>query len=218
MTYVQRLPRLPVTSIELSGRTVILLLVAAFHLVLVALIVDRLARVKVADELFVPPDITLLPPAEPRAAVPPPPVPIVLEVPRIVMAPPVLDVASAPDANSSALDAAPGLPDEARGWDPPVEEVVRALPRLDPERPIRRPPYPPTSVRLGETGVVLVNICVDETGAATGVTLRESSGFPRLDDAAVRNLRQRSTRLLPGTENGVPVPMCTDLRVRFDLE
>ncbi len=218
MTYVQRFPRLPVPALELSGRTVILLLVAALHLLLVAVVVARLDRVNLPDEFFVPPDVILLPPAEPRPEAPPPDIRTVLETPRIVASPPEWEEAVTPDEASGAPDAGPAWSDQGGGIGLALEEIARTLPRQDPDRPIRRPAYPPISVRLGETGVVVVNLCVDETGAATGATLRETSGFRRLDEAALRHLRTGATRLLPGTENGQPVPMCTDLRVRFALE
>jgi protein TonB len=218
MTYVQRLPRLPLPAVELSGRTVILLLVAGLHLLIVGLIAARLQRVPLPDYLAVPPDVTLLPPATPRPAAPSPEIRTVLETPRIEAVPPEWEVEPLPAESSGALDPVPMPRDEGGGRGPALDGIARTLPRQDPDRPLSRPPYPPTSVRLGETGVVLVNICVDETGAATGATLQETSGYRRLDEAALRHLRQRSTRLLPGTENGQPVPMCTDLRIRFDLE
>jgi TonB family protein len=102
----------------------------------------------------------------------------------------------------------------------PVETLpeFRSQPRQDPDHPIGRPAYPPQSIRLDEAGVVVVKICVDPTGRVTDVGLATSSGYRRLDRAAINHLRRSSMRLLPGTENGIPVPMCTDLRVRFGFD
>ena len=46
--------------------------------------------------------------------------------------------------------------------------------------------------------------------------VKQSSGFPRLDEAAIREVK-RSWRLVPGTENGKPVPMWGQFAVTFKL-
>jgi protein TonB len=67
--------------------------------------------------------------------------------------------------------------------------------------------YPPASRRLGEQGVVEVEISFDASGAVIGVALLASSGFPRLDAAsdaffrqcAVNPARDRDGRAIAGT-------------------
>ncbi len=48
-----------------------------------------------------------------------------------------------------------------------------------------RPVYLPPSVRLGEEGTVIVRALVNENGEIDGVGIHKSSGFSRLDDAAL---------------------------------
>jgi protein TonB len=48
------------------------------------------------------------------------------------------------------------------------------------------------------------------------VRVKQSSGFPKLDEAAVREVK-RSWRLVPGTEGGKPVPMWGQFAVTFKL-
>lgn len=219
MTYVQRLPQPETPVAGPSGQTFALVLVAAVHLALVVLVANQLEYIRLPwDKEPIPEDITLLP-----------------ERPR----PPREDVSLRPDLEPTAFEfRAPDLPvpaeqspDEAPAGADDNRIVTGAegvgagsgpdlpttLPRQDPAHPITRPPYPPTSARLGETGAVILHVCLDPAGAPTGVTVKESSGYRRLDEAALRHLRRPSTRFLPGTENGVAVPMCTDFRVRFDL-
>ena len=65
------------------------------------------------------------------------------------------------------------------------------------------PAYPMLSKRHGETGTALVAIVVDTHGAITSATLRKSSGFPRLDEAALQAARGLSCT--PFLENGTPI-------------
>lgn len=68
-------------------------------------------------------------------------------------------------------------PDEGR---PPETQV-------SPVRVLRgeQPPYPAAARRLGEEGVVIVRVRVGATGRAEVVEVANSSGHPRLDQAAV---------------------------------
>lgn len=48
-----------------------------------------------------------------------------------------------------------------------------------------KPTYPALSRRLGEQGTIVLSVYVNEAGAAEKVELKQSSGFDRLDDAAL---------------------------------
>ncbi|HNQ04068.1 MAG TPA: TonB family protein [Thiobacillaceae bacterium] len=52
------------------------------------------------------------------------------------------------------------------------------------------PVYPPLSRRLGEQGQVLLRVYVNAEGGAAQVEIRESSGFERLDKAALNTVRR----------------------------
>src|SRR5262245_66049362 len=99
---------------------------------------------------------------------------------------------------------------------PAAVAVPRTAPKSDPRRPLTQPEYPPSSRRAGETGTVILEVYVLENGRAGDVRVKQSSGFPKLDEAAVREVK-RSWRLQPGTENGKPVPMWGQFAVTFKL-
>jgi protein TonB len=62
------------------------------------------------------------------------------------------------------------------------------------------------SRRLGEQGFLLIEVLVDEQGRAVEAKLVQSSGFPRLDQAALAGVKD-NYRFAPGTVDGKPAPM-----------
>jgi protein TonB len=81
---------------------------------------------------------------------------------------------------------------------------------------ITQPEYPPASRRAGEEGTVNLQVYVLETGRAGEIKIAKSSGFPKLDEAAVKEV-QRNWRFVPGKEDGKPVPMWHIFAVTFRL-
>jgi len=78
------------------------------------------------------------------------------------------------------------------------------------------PNYPPASRRAGEQGKVVVRVLIGTDGTAREAELRQSSGFDRLDRAAVDTVRK--WRYVPGKRNGVPEAMWFDVPINFVLE
>ncbi len=76
--------------------------------------------------------------------------------------------------------------------------------------------YPSTSRSLGESGVAKIRLCYGTNGRVTESTLAETSGYSRLDDAAVR--MGNRFRLKPGTADGKPEADCVVVPIRFSLE
>lgn len=217
MTYVQRFPQLQLPEAGLPGRTLALLAVAGLHVVLVVVVVLQLDHVRLPWDPPVVHPVTLIPTVK---KTPPNQTPIRTRIESVNLNYPPPELPRAvPESDEAPPPWPPAGPDPVVGGGGPGSgpDTRIVLPRQDPAHPVTRPAYPPTSARLGETGAVTLHICLDGTGAPTDVTVRESSGYRRLDEAALRHLRRPSTRFLPGTENGVAVPMCTDFRVRFDL-
>lgn len=68
---------------------------------------------------------------------------------------------------------------------------------------IVQPDYPMPSKRRGETGTVYVSFVVDLTGQIEDIELKKSSGYNRLDGAALDAMRGSSCK--PYLENGEPV-------------
>lgn len=54
----------------------------------------------------------------------------------------------------------------------------------------KKPEYPKTALRLGESGTVVLLVLVTTSGDAGSVEVTESSGFPMLDKAAVDAVKQ----------------------------
>ncbi|MEO6984526.1 MAG: energy transducer TonB [Paralcaligenes sp.] len=80
-------------------------------------------------------------------------------------------------------------------------------------RPI--PVYPRLSERRGEQGRVIVRVSISAQGSVVGVSVRTSSGYSRLDSAALD--AARSARFKPYTENGVAYAAMVDIPFDFVL-
>ncbi len=148
---------------------------------------------------------------------PPPPPPPEIETPPPFVPPPdiAFDIpADAPPA--TAITQTTTQRPVAQPPPAPPKPVQRTAPRSDTRRPLTQPEYPPASRRAGETGTVILEVYVLENGRVGEARVKQSSGFPRLDEAAVREVK-RSWRLVPGTENGKPVPMWGQFAVTFRL-
>lgn len=75
--------------------------------------------------------------------------------------------------------------------------------------------YPETSRRLGESGVVQLQLLVDERGRAIEVRVLKSSGYSRLDQAAISAMK--AARFRPYMEGGVPRAFRVTAPVIYDL-
>lgn len=80
-----------------------------------------------------------------------------------------------------------------------------------------QPPYPQLSKRLGETGVVQLRVHVEIDGTPSQVQIHQSSGYNRLDQAALETVKSR-WRFVPGNLGGTPIPSWVIQPIRFDLQ
>jgi periplasmic protein TonB len=78
-----------------------------------------------------------------------------------------------------------------------------------------KPPYPPISNRLHEEGKVLLSVLVGTDGKVEKVDLKKSSGFDRLDRAALATVP--GWRFVPGRRAGVPEAMWVIVPIPFYL-
>lgn len=76
--------------------------------------------------------------------------------------------------------------------------------------------YPSAARSLKEQGTTTIRLCYDDQGRPDPVTVHESSGFKRLDEAAVR--WGKAVRITPGVQRGQPQPDCHRIPVQFSLE
>lgn len=95
---------------------------------------------------------------------------------------------------------------------PPKNIPASAIRYLEPPAP----EYPRLSRRLGEAGLVVVRVYVDEAGQPRSVQLAQSSGFARLDEAALAGVQR--ARFKPYSENGVPTAGWARIPIPFELE
>ena len=79
-----------------------------------------------------------------------------------------------------------------------------------------RPSYPSISRRMGEQGKVMLRVFVNAQGQPEQIQIQQSSGFDRLDKAAVDAVRR--WKFTPGSRNGVAEAMWNIVPINFVLE
>ncbi|MGF6345521.1 protein TonB [Variovorax sp. W2I14] len=111
---------------------------------------------------------------------------------------------------------------------PPTPPAPPALPPAPPAPPAVQLPssnadylqnpkavYPAMSKRLGEQGKVIVKVLVGADGLPKSAEIKKSSGFERLDEAAIEYIMK--CRFVPGKVNGVVQAMSYDAPVNYVL-
>jgi protein TonB len=78
------------------------------------------------------------------------------------------------------------------------------------------PVYPTLSRRLGEEGTVVLRVQIDSEGLARTVELAQSSGYPRLDQAALEAVRR--WRFAPAQRDGRAVEAWVRVPIVFRLQ
>ncbi|MFB6344355.1 MAG: energy transducer TonB [bacterium] len=78
------------------------------------------------------------------------------------------------------------------------------------------PDYPPRARRLGHEGTVVLKVLVDKQGQPESVSIKNSSGYNRLDEAALKTVRE--WEFTPASTAGVPVKSTVLVPVRYQLE
>lgn len=172
-----------------------------------------------------------LPPEKPRPVVqrprPQPPAPAPAPAPRPVAVP---SLAPAPQAPAGVTEPQPPAPPIAAPMtaapapvpalaaaQAPVPAAAVQLPSTNADYLQNPPPaYPAFSMRLREQGTVLLHVQISAQGTALDAQVKRSSGYPRLDRAALEAVRK--WRYVPGQRGGVPETMWFDVPVIFELE
>jgi protein TonB len=199
-----------------SKRGLIFLGVIALHVLLVWGLASGFAM-KVIESVA-PPIVTDLIEEKTDEEAPPPPPPPKMELPPVEVPPPVVDIQIPVEASTTALS---NVTDKPLPPAPPPVVVARPVNRVAPglnkraTQPDTEEYYPPSSKRLGEQGAAVVKACIGENSRLTDATVQETSGAPRLDEAAVKYAK--ALRYTAGTEDGKPVASCFSFRVKFQL-
>ena len=112
-------------------------------------------------------------------------------------------------------DPVPGPIADGPGSAVPVPPVI-VQPQGDPRYPFTEPEYPTPEIRMGHEGTVWLTIEILPNGRVGAVRIDQTSGFARLDDAAVREARK--WRMKPGTQDGIATAMYKRVPVTFRLK
>lgn len=98
----------------------------------------------------------------------------------------------------------------------PTPGVVTTKVRADPAHPVRiGENYPKESKRLHEEGVCKVKLTVTAGGAVRDISLTQSTGHPRLDQACLEAFAHGG--LLPATQNGTPLTTTLEIPIVWKL-
>ena len=142
--------------------------------------------------------------------------------------PPPVDLKERPPVQVIAPDINITVPVEAP---PPIQTVTTAKVEGPPPAPRAIVPgtsikpisipntedyYPDSSKRAGEEGRVLVKICVNAASKLDSVDVQTTSGYPDLDQAAVK--LAKAGRYKAATQEGKPITTCAPLPVKFTLK
>lgn len=129
--------------------------------------------------------------------------------------PPPPDFVPPPDIEFTAEAPPPTATNAITVSNKPVEAPVSA-PR-PPKKGLSRPPYPSASLRLNEEGVVGLALYLDETGKVREGKIESSSGFERLDSAALTHAI-RAWKFDPCTKADQPVACWHRIKFRFKID
>jgi periplasmic protein TonB len=97
-----------------------------------------------------------------------------------------------------------------------VTEAPGTAVMQDSRYPLTQPAYPPASKRDGEQGAGIVEVLVLPNGRVGDVRITSTTGYERLDRAAIQEARQ-SWRFKPATRAGEAVAQWYKVRVVFKL-
>jgi periplasmic protein TonB len=153
-------------------------------------------------------------PVVPRKPVAPPPAPKLAAAPRLPPTPNAptgtVEPQPAPPPMTAPVAVAPASP--APPPPPKLELPSSSADYLQNPKPI----YPPASKRLGEQGKVLLRVLIGVDGTALDAEVKQSSGYDRLDRAALETVRK--WRYVPGKRAGVAEAMWFDVPIHYVLE
>jgi len=174
----------------------------------------RVLELSAAEEK--PPEPKTQPAVKPR--IEPRQVPAPMAVAKAVAQPsPDAPAAVVASVESSSLERAPSSSVSPVANAAPPAPTKLELPSTDADylnNP--RPPYPPSSKRMGEQGKVVIRTLIGADGLAQEASIQQSSGFDRLDQAALDTARK--WRYVPGKRAGVAEAMWFNVPFTFVLE
>ena len=106
---------------------------------------------------------------------------------------------------------APQTMEPAENFELSIPIVVQNVAYVD--KKICTPKYPRVSRKRGERGKVLVRVFINRDGSSEKVEIEQSSGFDRLDQAAMDSAKK--CRFIPAKRNGKPVKTLATIPYTF---
>jgi periplasmic protein TonB len=185
--------------------------VIVFHVILVYALVNGLGT-KIVEVIQGPLEARIVEeaPPPPPPSPPPPPLPKFTPPPTFIP-PPEVNIAADPTpppnpisvATSTPvpIDVPPAAPRAQEPTPPPQKAAVRVAPVVR-GKSCAEPEYPAASARLGESGKVVLALLVGVDGRVVESKVEQTSGFPRLDEAARAALSL--CKFTPGTVDSKP--------------
>ncbi len=214
----------PNPAARIGGFAIVIL----FHLGVIYILVTGLGKQGV--QLATQPIKALIVPEQPAQPPPPPPAPpppelapppppfIPLPEIRTQLPPPPKAIAVAPSPKPPPKQEfkpsqAPVLTQAAPAPAAPVAAPVRTGASKIASAGCDVPEKPAASDRLGETGTVTISVTIGPNGSVTQSSVASSSGFKRLDDAALAAISL--CRFRPATVDGTPEASKSSVRYHF---
>lgn len=197
-------------------RSAVFVVVVMLHVVLAAVLGYAAVRPEVSQPVRAL-AVRLLestPPAPPSIE-PPKPLPQQAAPKKVLKPPPVLAANRSTDAPAAFAVAPQPEPVAAQVVHAPAPAPVTAA-RFDADylqNP--KPVYPPMSRRLNEEGKVILRVKVSRDGHPLAVEIKQSSGYPRLDEAA-RNAVER-WRFVPARQGDQAIEAAVLVPLNFTL-
>ena len=197
----------------------------------VAVVGGLVATAELPDTLTPPTVVGVLISAPPPSIEPPKPLPMEPEPkPRPVVKPKPLPLPPPPNAPPSerAIAAPPPAPQPEAAPPPTAPAAPPAPPEPPAPAPVvpprsdashlnnPAPVYPNVSRRLGEQGKVLFEVYSLPDGTVGEIKLKRSSGYTRLDDAALAAVR--AWRYVPARRGDTPIPYWYVQPITFALD
>ncbi|MBS0578708.1 MAG: TonB family protein [Proteobacteria bacterium] len=196
-----------------TRRGVVVGAILLLHMLIVWALVSGLAHHMI--EAIAPPVQAVFQPEEVKNTPPPPPPPPTFERPPVEI-PPTDTIVEVPVA--AATTAITNTTTQHVAAPVAAHAVVKRGPGTGKNFPHSEDYYPPSSKRLEEQGMAVINVCVGPDGKLTSApTLDKTSGFPKLDEAAIKLTTDASGKYTAPTEDGKPVSACGKLGIRFQI-
>ena len=207
---------------EMTAKAWVLMAVVGLHVAVFAALVAQRFIVPTPNQPVVV-ELLSIPnaPAQPPQEAPE----ILLETPPVVIPPPIVEIEERPQAITAVvMESTPPPPPAANpvaaveGLPAPAVRVPAVIPGGDLSASMIDavpPHYPYESRRLKEQGTVLLDVQLSMSGTVERVSVRTSSGFARLDKAALEAVRR--WRWSPTVRDGQPVAVRGVVEIPFTL-